>query len=355
MLQEAIAARALPGAAFGVLQNGSVLGVEAVGRFTYDAASPVVTPQTPYDLASVSKVLATTAAAMLLWQRGVLSLDSPLEALLPQFNPEGDAQRSRVTLRLLLAHSSGLPAWVPVFETCRAPQALLDALFTLPLEAEPGTRMAYSDPGFILLGKALEALAGEPLDAFASREIFAPLAMRKTQYCPAPCLRAAIPPTEDDLSFRQRIIQGEVQDENCWVLGGVSGHAGLFAPVRDVLRFAEAMLAPLYGRATELFHGETVATFTRRAALPPGSSRALGWDTPSGPISSSGTLFSPAAFGHLGFAGTSLWVDPTQDLAVVLLTNRTFPTRENKQIQQVRPLFHDAVLRQLRRVPSAQI
>jgi len=345
-LEQAIADHAFPGAAWGVVQNGVVQALGAAGGFTYEPTSPRVLPGTLYDLASVSKVVATTAMAMLLYQRGLLELDLALGDVLPGFVIAGErgAGRHRVTLRLLLAHASGLPGYEPLYLEDRGSEALLRACLQLPLTAAPGVRAEYSDPGFILLGKALEVIAGEPLDRFCAREIFAPLGMSRTLYNPAPELRASMPPTELDESFRHRVIQGEVHDENCFVLGGCSGHAGLFAPVGDLLRFAEAMLAPLRpGQTSGLFDAGTVRLFTARCGLPEGSSRALGWDTPSEHSSSAGGHFSSRSCGHLGYTGTSLWIDPERDLGVVLLTNRTWPTRENKRIQQVRPAFHDLV------------
>ncbi len=348
-LREAVAEGVFPGAVFGVARRGVVEALEPVGRFTYSSESPLVTAATSFDLASVSKVAATTAMAMLLRQRGRLDLDSPLADLLPGFLiGSTDSRRRRVTPRMLLAHASGLPAYAPLYERCRAPEDLWRAALQLPLEHEPGTHAAYSDPGFLLLGKALELLAGEALDRYCFREIFIPLGMSGTRYRPTREQRPAIPPTEEDRIYRRRRIQGEVHDENCFALGGVAGHAGLFAPALDLLRFGEAMLAPLrHGAGETLFQAETVRLFTARAELPAGSSRALGWDTPSGSPPSAGTLISPWAFGHLGYTGTSLWVDPARDCAVVLLCNRTFPTRENRRIQELRPRFHDAVFQNI--------
>ncbi len=344
LLETAAAQGVFPGAAYGVLHRGSIVALESVGRFTFAQDSTQVTAGTSFDLASVSKVVATTAMAMLLWQRGGLDLDAPLGDLLPGF-VLSSRQRARVTLRMVLAHASGLPGYAAFFKTCSTPEELMRAALHLPLTADPGTRAEYSDPGFILLGRALEVQAQEGMERFCEREIFSPLGMDQTRYRPGVEQRAAIPPTGQDDALRRRILQGEVHDENCFVLGGVCGHAGLFAPALDVLRFAEAMLAPLRpGVSGTLFHAETVKLFTARARMVEGSSRALGWDTPSGAPSSSGTRFSASSFGHLGYTGTSLWIDPVRDLAVVLLTNRTFPTRDNRAIQQVRPMFHDAVL-----------
>jgi len=348
VLEEAIAARAFPGCAFGVLAGGEVAVEGALGRFTYDEGSPAVRPDTIFDLASVTKVVATTAAAMLLHQRGALDLDTPLGELLPGFiigRPSVDHAR-HVTLRHLLAHSSGLPGYVEFFRTAATPADLLRACLELTLETEPGARAEYSDPGFILLGKALEVVMHESLSSWVQREILAPLEMRSTMYSPPIALRTAIPPTEDDTKFRHRIIQGEVQDENAWVLKGVAGHAGLFSNVPDLLRFAGAILRAVGKTGADsgrpaLFREETVRLFAERQG-PEGSSRALGWDTPS-EDSTSGTRFSRHSIGHLGFSGTSMWIDLDADVAVILLTNRTWPDRASRQIRQVWPAFHDAV------------
>ncbi len=344
LLREAVEDGAFPGAAFGVLERGRVGALGGVGRFTYDPESPPVRAETRFDLASVSKILATTPMAMLLFQRGQLDLDALLADLLPGFvvGAPDARERRRVTVRMLLAHSSGLPAHVPFYESCRGAGEIVRAALQVPLAYAPGAEARYSDPGFILLGKALEVLAGEPLDCYCEREIWRPLGMERTRFGVHARERASVPPTEEDDVFRKRRVQGEVHDENCWAMGGVCGHAGLFAPVEDLLRFADAMLAPLRGESG-LFQAETVRLFTRRAELPPGSSRALGWDTPSVP-SSSGSKMSAHSFGHLGFTGTSLWIDPVNDIAVGLLTNRTFPTRENWKIREVRPRFHDEVM-----------
>lgn len=352
VLNDGIATRAFPGCTFGVLAVGQQalpsMYMGALGNFTYQADSPRVTPKTVYDLASVTKVVATTTTAMLLQQRGLLNLDSPLGRVLPEFlagrAPTDDARN--VKLRHLLAHNSGLPGYVGFFRTANTPAELLCACLHLSLEAEPGTRAEYSDPGFILLGKALETIAREPLPAWVQREIFQPLGMTSTQYSPPPGARRGIPPTEEDLSFRKRRIQGEVQDENAWLLQGAAGHAGLFSNVPDLLIFAGEILNArlksfLEGSKTNLFDSDTVQLFAERQG-PEGSSRALGWDTPSG-NSSSGRHFSPHSIGHLGYSGCSLWIDLEAGVAVVLLTNRTWPDRESLLIREVRPAFHDAI------------
>jgi CubicO group peptidase (beta-lactamase class C family) len=344
VLETAIAERAFPGCAFGVTAAGKIVMNDALGRFTYDDHAPNVAPRTIYDVASLTKVVATTAAAMLLNQRGVLDLETPLAELLPGFvvgRPPGTWAR-HVTLGHLLAHTSGLPAFVEFFRTAHTPAALFRACLDLSFESRPGERAEYSDPGFILLGKALEVLTQEPLAGWVRREIFHPLELSATAFNLPRYLGPGIVPTEDDTTFRHRVIQGEVQDENAWVLGGVSGHAGLFSNVPDLLRFADEILRPLRSDpAPSLFESAMIERFAKRQG-PGDSSRALGWDTPS-ENSSSGRHFSARSIGHLGYSGCSIWIDLVEDLAVVLLTNRTWPDRSNQAIRAVRPAFHDAV------------
>jgi serine-type D-Ala-D-Ala carboxypeptidase len=348
VLHNAISAHAFPGCAFGVLAGGDLVLEGALGRFTYEADSPEVTQETVYDVASLTKVVVTTSAAMLLWQRGQLDLDTPLGELLPGFVVGRQAKEHARFIRLehLLAHNSGLPPYVEFFRTVTTPAALYRACLELPIQAEPGTRAEYSDPGFILLGKALEVLTGETIAPWVGREVLAPLGMLASGFCPAPAVRPSIPPTEEDTTLRHRRIQGEVQDENAWLLKGAAGHAGLFSNVPDLLRYAEAILNARPGRSAPhepggLFEAATIECFAQRQ-LPQGSSRALGWDTPS-EKSSSGSHFSVHSIGHLGYSGCSLWIDLDHRIAVVLLTNRTWPDRQNQLIREVRPAFHDAI------------
>jgi CubicO group peptidase (beta-lactamase class C family) len=307
-----------------------------------------VTSATLFDLASLTKVVATTSMAMILYERGLLELETPVIGVVPEFMADACGEpaprRRDVTFRMLLAHSSGLPAYEKLFLKAHSRDDLLRddllrAAFTTSLSTDPGTRTEYSDIGFIILGAALERLAGESLDRFCQREVFGPLAMIHTTFNPPTDARGQIPPTADDRTFRKRIIQGEVQDENTSVLGGVAGHAGLFSTAEDLARFAHAML---HG-GQPILRPETVALFTRRESTPPATSRALGWDTPS-PPSQSGKHFGPRSFGHLGYTGTSLWIDPDRDLSITLLTNRTWPDCANQAVKLIRPKFHDAVV-----------
>jgi serine-type D-Ala-D-Ala carboxypeptidase len=341
ILAKAIESRAFPACSIAITHRGEMVAQKALGRFTYDASSPEVTAASIFDLASLTKVVATTAMAMILYERGALDLETPVTAIVPEF-ASADARRGDITLRMLLAHSSGLPAYEKLFLRSQSRQGLLRLAFAVELSADPATRAEYSDIGFIILGVALERLADEPLDTFCQREVFGPLAMMHTTFNPAKALRESIPPSADDRTFRHRTIQGEVQDENANVLGGVAPHAGLFSTANDLALFTHAMLNGGY----PILRLETVSLFTRRESAPEGTSRALGWDTPSA-RSQSGKYFGARSFGHLGYTGTSLWIDPERQLSITLLTNRTWPDCQNQAIKQVRPAFHDAVVQAL--------
>ena len=341
ILEKAIAARAFPACSLAVTFRGELVAHKALGRFTYDPASPEITTASLFDLASLTKVLATTTMAMILYERGLLDLEAPVTAIVPEF-ADDDVRRREITLHMLLAHSSGLPAYEKLFLRAQSREDLLQAAFTTPLAAAPGARAEYSDIGFIILGVALERLADESLDTFCQREIFGPLGMTHTTFNPANALKDSIPPTADDRSFRHRIIQGEVQDENASVLGGIAGHAGLFSTAEDLAIFAHAML----NGGHPILRSSTIELFSCRESAPEGTSRALGWDTPAAP-SQSGKYFSSRSFGHLGYTGTSLWIDPDRQLSIILLTNRTWPDCQNQAIKQVRPAFHDAVMEAL--------
>ena len=371
LLQNAIDARTFPACALAVTLRGELVAHHAVGHYTYDATSSPVTTASIFDLASITKTVATTTMAMILYERGLLDLEAPVSAIVPEFSG-ADPRRRDVTLRMLLAHDSGLPAYKKLFLAAKTREELLAATFTTDLTADPGTHPEYSDIGFIILGVALERIADEPLDTFCQREIFGPLGMSHTTFNPPKSWKDKTVPTVDesdastcgsDLSgtnilvrqppkssapstsskFRGRIIQGEVQDENASVLGGVAGHAGLFARAEDVAIFAHALLTG--GRP--ILRPQTINLFTRRQSSPAGTSRALGWDTPSSP-SQSGKHFGSRSYGHLGYTGTSLWIDPDRQLSITLLTNRTWPDCQNQAIKQVRPACHDAVVEALK-------
>jgi CubicO group peptidase (beta-lactamase class C family) len=336
-LQAAVERGAFPGAVVAVGRRDTVLFLHAFGRLDYEGGAPV-TPRTVWDLASLTKVVGLTTAAMMLVDEGKLDLDAPVTRYVPEFAAAGDS----VTVRHLLTHSSGLPAWKPFFQRVHARAEMFALVNAEPLEAAPGARMAYSDLGAMLLTETVERVSGQRLDRFLQARLFRPLGMRQTRFRPPKSWLQRIAPTEVDTTWRHRLVRGEVHDENAASMGGVSGHAGLFSTAPDLVRLAQLLLrggvtagtGAQGHRGTELVQAETLAEFTR-VQQPGFSSRALGWDTPS-ENSSAGTRLSARAFGHTGFAGTSIWIDPERDLFIILLTNRVYPTRENNLIRDVR-------------------
>ncbi len=290
---------------------------------------------------------------MILTDRGMLRLDRSVADYLRDFlqpfvtsvDPLYDA-RNEVTVRHLLAHTSGLPAYEKFFVRAREKSHVLEEALALPLEETPGRKTIYSDPGFILLGEIVERVSGERLDLLCNKEIFEPLRMQDTCFNPAQDRWRRIAPTELDESFRNRLIRGEVQDENAWVMGGVAGHAGLFGTAGDLASFCRMMLHEGKTNGSQLVQPATIREFTQAGHAAEGPARGLGWDKPGEP-SSSGRYFSHRSYGHLGFTGTSLWIDPQKTLFVILLTNRVHPSRSNEVIRQVRPAVHDAVVEAL--------
>ncbi len=342
LLEDFRARGAFPGGVLAVGYREKLVHLHPFGNFTHDADAGRVAGDTLYDLASLTKVVATTTMAMILVDEGRLDLDRPVQELLPGFQGPG---KEAVTMRHLLSHSSGLDAVAPLYKQLRGQQAFVERIEKMDLVYPTGSRSTYSDLGVILLGEILERTAGQPLEAFVRERILAPLGMRETLFKPPAELWPRIAPTERD-PWRGRLVHGEVHDENAFAMGGVAPHAGLFGTAGDLARFAQMMLngGVLDGR--RIVSRETVELFTRKAGIP-SSDRALGWDTKSAEGSSAGTLFSPRSFGHTGFTGTSMWIDPERQLYVILLTNRVHPTRDNPLIREARPAVADAVVRAL--------
>jgi CubicO group peptidase (beta-lactamase class C family) len=364
-IRRAIGDSVSPGVAIAVGRRGELVRLRGYGRLDWDPASADVTPFSLYDLASLTKVVGTTAALMILVEEGRVRLEDPVVRYLPEFE-RGDPRKREVTVEDLLRHRSGLPAFRQFFLATQNSAEVRDAVLSLPLDAAPRTRTLYSDIGFMVLGWVVAEVVGEPLDRFLNRRLYASLGMRDTQFNPDLSERWRIAPTERNSAFRPYLIHGEVHDENAFVLGGVAGHAGLFSSAQDLSVFARlltmgGMLSPCLHEAAagvpcgarsipieiRFFDGETVARFTRR--IDPQVSQGLGWDTPSG-NSSSGSFFSARSFGHTGFTGTSIWIDPERDLFVVLLTNRVNSTRENTRHVAFRREVHDRVALAIRDV-----
>lgn len=340
LLTKAVADRAFPGAVCCVARHGVVAARVAVGRLGYDAAEPAVTLGTPFDLASLTKVCATTPAVLRLVAAGRVSLDDPVAKWVPAFTGTG---KEKVTIRHLLAHNGGLPAYERYYRTLSGKAAIVQAAAQEGLMYEPGTGPTYSDLGFVLLMAVVEAASGERFDAFVQREVLGPFGMSGARWAPTggPPVPGAAPTERDDA--RGGVVRGYVHDENAFAMGGISGHAGLFATGADVLAYGMALLEG--GRG--VLPRELVDRATRPAGFGDDPKRGLGYELLS-PGSWAGTAVSPGAFGHTGFTGTTLWCDPRLDLCVVLLTNRVHPTRVNNRIQAVRRAVHDLVQASLR-------
>jgi CubicO group peptidase (beta-lactamase class C family) len=350
LLDRAVANDAFPG---GVLALGlnNELAVHPFGKLTRDPKAGAVGAGTIYDMSSLTKAIVTTTGAMILEQQKRLDLDAPVSRYLPEWSAASKSDpdpswRARVTVRMLLLHTGGLPAHRDFYKQAKGHDAVVALVAAEPLIHEPGKQVEYTDLGFILLGEIIERLTGEPLDQFAQSHIFAPLGMNNSLYNPPAALRAKIAPTENDTDFRKRLIVGEVHDENAWALGGISGNAGLFSTAGDVAIFAQMLLNGGIYAHHRVVSRTTIQKFVTKTNVGD-SARTLGWDVPTPPSSSAGQYFSAASFGHTGFTGTSLWIDPDRDLFVVLLTNRVNPSRANEQIRQVRPALHDAIMESL--------
>ena len=338
-----------PGAAVAVGRGTSTVHEKAYGFHTYEAEARVDN-STPYDLASLTKVLVTTTAIMQLVEAGDVELSAPVAHYLPEF---GRAGKDSVTVEQLLTHTSGLPSHRKYFEQgLRSSDQVIDAVFSEELVTPPGTSYEYSDLGFIVLGALIEDVSGQSLDDYAEQHIFEPLGMTDTGYRGTGRPDTSVAPTEHDLAFRQRLLQGEVHDENAWVMGGVAGHAGVFSTIRDMARFGYMLVNDGRINGKQFLQPETIRMFIQ-AVSPDEHSRARGWDTrsPEG-YSSAGQYFSDKSYGHTGFTGTSIWVDPEEELYVVLLSNRVHPTRENRGHTQVRPELADIVHRSIAGPPA---
>jgi beta-N-acetylhexosaminidase len=321
VLDSYVQSKAYPGAALVVGYRGFILFQTGAGSFDYQPKSQPVTTDTIYDLASLSKVVGTTSAAMMLVDSGKLILSAPVQDYLPEFEGPG---KENVRVQDLLSHTSGLPAFEPLYLQTKGYDQMIKAVCAVPLQNEPGARMVYSDLGMILIGEIVSRAAGEPLDRFLAERLFGPLGMASTTYNPPRSLVLRIPPTEKD-PWRKRVVRGKVHDENAYAMGGVSGHAGLFGSAHDLAVFAQLLLQRGWYDHRWYFQPDTLARFT---AAGDSHGRGLGWGKPA-PTAWSGRVFSPAAFGHTGFTGTVVWVDPGKQLFIVLLSNRVHPTREN--------------------------
>ena len=339
IIRVGIAEGASPGVSIAVARYGRLVHLRGYGTLDYATGSPEVVPTTMYDLASLTKVVATTTIAMVLEDEGKLDIDRPVHLYLPELDAPDKAS---ITVRMLLTHNGGLEAYAPLHLQHRGSADYIAQINLRPLKAVPGTTTVYSDWDMVLMQAVLERITGIPLDQLAADRVFRPLGMTDTQFTPDTsntALRLRIAPTAIDTS-RGGLLQGTVHDGNAWAIGGVSGHAGLFSSARDLSTFSQMLLNGGSYDGVRIVSPFTVARWTSRQA--PHSSRALGWDTPA-PASSAGSYFSPHAFGHTGFTGTSIWIDPERGLFVVLLTNRVNSHGTSTRHAQLRRDVADAV------------
>ena len=337
---------AAPGAALAVGRFGRLVHLKGYGATDYAAGAPAVDPTTLYDLASLTKVVATTSAAMILEEEGKLDLSRTVQSYLPEFDAP---DKATITVRMLLTHHGGLEAFAPLWKEFHGRAEYLAQINARPLANPPGTKVVYSDWDFVLMGMIIERITGTTLDAFTAARVFGPLGMTSTRFLPDTTdktLMRRIALTALDTLRGQ--LHGTVHDPNAWALGGVSGHAGLFGSARDLAVYVQMLLnGGTYG-GTRIVKPATIARWTSMQDV--GSSRALGWDTPSA-VSSAGRYFSPRSFGHTGYTGTSIWVDPERGLFVVLLTNRVNSRGEATRHAQLRRDVADAVQSAIRDAP----
>ena len=340
MLQDAIARRVFPCVTIEVGGRDEVYWQHACGKLSYDDVATPATLNTVFDLASLTKVIATTTLVMRLVDEGAIRLADPVNRWLHEWRGE---DRNAVTVADLLEHAGGLTAHLPLFRDHQGRTEFQHTICTLPLEYQPRSQSLYSDLGFILLAfLAIDAARGIGID-HQFDQLARRLNLGDLRYRPPARWRPRTAPTEVD-PWRGRLLRGEVHDENGWALGGIAGHTGLFGTAPAVGRFARALLETVDG-AARLASPATLARFLQHSTVP-ASSRTLGWDRML-VTSSCGHRLSPEAIGHTGFTGTSLWIDPLQGLYVVLLTNRLHPTRDNEAILAIRPAVHDAVVEAL--------
>lgn len=340
VINKAIEDKSFPGAVVLVWKDGQTIFEKAYGNFTYDLTSPKVKTNTIYDLASLTKVVATTTAAMICYDRNLFSLNDRVTKYIPEFGVNG---KENIIIKNLMIHNSGLPAWKKFYGRDLKYDDVINEIYFSELEYKTGEKTVYSDLGIITLGKIIEKVTGKTLDTFCRDEIFFPLKMNSTFFNPNDSLKIFCAPTETDNYWRMKTLQGEVHDETSAMLNGVAGHAGLFSTADDLAKLMSVLINKGKFEQKQFIKQSTIELFTKRYSAE--STRAIGWDTKSDSGSSAGRYFSKNSFGHTGYTGTSIWADPERNLFVVFLTNRVYPTRENTKIQKIRPQLHNAVIK----------
>ncbi len=345
IMQKAVNDSVFPGGVVGVMRNGALVWNEGYGYHDY-SKTQAVDRNDIYDLASVTKVMSTTTAIMKLVDEQKISLDDLVSSYIDEFN---DDERQHITIRQLLLHTSGLPAFKEYVDEIQTREDLIEAIRNEPLESSPGEEYRYSDLGFILLGEIVEEVSGLRLDRFVQENIFRPMNMRSTRFNPRSAgdwITRRIPPTEIDTVYNRGTVHAYAHDERAYFMEGVAGHAGLFSSARDISAYAFMLLNDGKYAGRQILSPETIEFFTSHQS--PVNHRGLGFDRKSEGFSSAGELTGIRTFGHLGFTGTSLWIDPDEEIAIILLTNRTFPHRSfGGEISRVRAKIADTVMRSI--------
>ena len=344
IINKAIGESIFPGASVLIAKDGIIIKNKGFGKLTYDENSTNVTPQTIYDLASVTKVISTTTAVMKLVDENKIKLEDKVAKYIPQFSQNG---KNEITIYNLLVHNSGLPGWRKFYEFCETPKCVLDSIYSTPLIYKTGDSTIYSDLGLITVGKIIEKISGTSLNKFVDSLFFKPLGMKNTMYNPPIELLNNIAPTEIDTHWQKTNlpVHGRVHDENAATLGGVSGHAGLFSTTEDLAKILYMLQNGGVYNGKKYLSSEVISRFTKRQSEK--SSRAIGWDTKSPIKSSAGKYFSTDSFTHTGFTGTMVLVDPKENTIVIFLTNRVYPNRANTRISEIRPKVHDYIFEAL--------
>ncbi len=352
LVRKGIENRYFPGAQLLIGSKSEILYFKSYGSFTYGSDSKSVDDNSIFDLASLTKVVVTTPAVMILYNQGKINLEDKVIKYIPEFNNNG---KENITILNLLLHNSGLKDWIPFYKTCKNKEEVLKTIFDINLIYQTGSKFVYSDLNFILLGLIVERVSGKSLDEFCKENIFSPYEMKLTMFNPSENLRNNILPTENDKYWRNKLLQGEVHDEAAYLMGGVSGNAGLFSNAKDLYKYtrtllltqddAKSMIKPL--RDPGIFDKSTIDYFTTKFYITEYiNTRALGWDTKPLPTSyraPCGELISENCFGHTGYTGTSIWCDKDRNLIIIFLTNRVYPFRDNNGIREFRPDLHNKI------------
>lgn len=350
LVNSGITNKYFPGAQLLIGTPDKIILEKNFGKYTYDSDAQAVTSESIFDLASVTKVIATTTAIMQLYDNNRLNINDNVSLYIPEFATQ---EKGDIKIVNLLLHNSGLKAWIPFYKTCPTREQALNVLYNTPLDNPVGSKFVYSDLNAVVLGLIVEKVTGMSLDIYCQENIFFPMGMDNTTYLPDERMKKMALPTENDSYWRKRLLQGEVHDETAAIMGGVSGNAGLFSNAKDLYKFMRVMLSrsKYYNAHSRGLVEETLASadvmqlFTKKWETPLyNNTRGLGWDTKPEPTSYKapcGEKFSDNSFGHTGYTGTSVWADSDKNLIVIFLTNRVYPSRDNNGIREIRPEVHN--------------